>query len=593
MESLSSGCAQLDALLEALWPGDNVVFVGGEALNYVALYRPALAYAREAALPTLTLGEVPDAATKQLTVADIWDEAQAALRPGAIEAIPPRAYLVIAELSQLLADEEQAVTFFTTVCPALYQRRAVAYWHLAAGAFSPHSLARIRDCTQVFIRLERNGAESIITPLKVQGRYADDMFRPHRLITTPELAVLPLRADPLAQGEYALALESKNRELTAIRDELNRVNALLEEQSRLYDSLSTNLDQLVALLDAGRHISLSLSLDQVRQAIVRAALALFQAERCRLIISGGDAPQSIELTAAESLADEKAPMRQIEAAIAMRTPSQGLLQVWTRSSPLSDEQLNRLLGYLASEAAIALDNAELYREAETQREQLRTFVSEVIANEERDSRQLAFDLHDGLVQQIVAAYQHLQSAQAWRDRAPEVEERELERGVRILQQSIVEARRLIGQLRPAGLDDFGLAHAVRLLVNQQADVNEWDIALQVSPAWPPLPPTVETALYRIIQEATNNAHKYARSPRLAITLSVEGDALQVTVQDWGQGFDPDTVEVQPEPGLRMGLMGIRERANLLGGTCEIDSAPGRGTRIVIRLPRELAIQEGE
>lgn len=592
MESLSSGCAQLDALLEALWPGDNVVFVGGEALSYAALYRPALAYARQSALPVLTLGDISEAADVQLTVADIWDEACAALRPGAIEAIAPRAYLVIAELSQLLVDEEQAVTFFTTVCPALYQRRAVAYWYLAAGAFSPHALARIRDCTQVFIRLERNGAESIITPLKVQGRYADDMFRPHRLITTPELAILPLRADPLAQGEYALALESKNRELTAIRDELNRVNAQLEEQSRLYDSLSTNLDQLVSLLEAGRHISLSLSLDQVRQTIVRAALALFQAERCRLTISGGDAPQIIELTAAEALADEKAPLRLAEVAIAMRSPWQGLLQVWTRSRSLTDEQLNRLLGYLVSEAAIALDNAELYREAEAQREQLRTFVNEVIANEERDNRQLALNLHDGLVQQIVAAYQHLQSAQAWRGRDPGVEERELERGVRILQQSIVEARRLIGQLRPAGLDDFGLAHAVRLFVNQQAAADEWNIALEVSPAWPTLSPSAETALYRIIQEATNNARKYAHSPRLTISLSVEADALQVTVQDWGQGFDPDAVLVQPERGLHMGLMGIRERADLLGGTCEIHSAPGEGTRIVICLPRELAIQEG-
>jgi len=502
--------------------------------------------------------------------------------------VDARAYVAVQELSSLFA-EEQAVAFFTTVCPALYHRRAVAYWHLADGAFSARALAEIRDCTQVFVRLEHNGAETIITPLKVLGRYADDMFRPHRLTIKPQVNISPLQLDPLAQGEYARTLEMKNRELTAIRDELNRANARLEEQRQLYDSLSSNLEQLVKLLEQGRSIGASLSLEQVQEAILRAASTLFQSRFCRLTIKGGLTDTVVEQGSPEALDD--ATLRQVQAVVTMRSPYVGHLQVWTRASALGDDELGRMLGYLASEAGIALDNAELYRETETQKEQLRKFVNEVIANEERDSRRLAFDLHDGLVQQIVAAYQHLQTAQAWRARDAQVEERELERGVSILKESIVEARRLIGQLRPAGLDDFGLARAVRLFANQQAAANEWDVELEVDSYWPALPPMVEAALYRIVQEATNNARKYARSKRLLIALHTEPHELAVIVQDWGCGFDPDAVPVSPEQTLRMGLVGIRERTNLLGGVCVIRSAPGSGTRVEIRIPRELALED--
>jgi signal transduction histidine kinase len=598
METLSTGCSQLDALIEALWPGDNVVFVGGTAQDYEALVRPAVAYAQNAGLPTLRLApdltadeDHRDLALPVATPAAIWDAARGCLAPGALETIEPQAYVVADELSELIADEQQAVAFFTSVCPDLYRRRAVAYWHLAEGRFSPHALAAIRDCTQIFIRLENTGDETIITPLKVQGRYADDMFRPHRLVFEPEVGICPLRMDPLALGEYTQTLEAKNRELTAIRDALNRANARLEEQSRLYDSLSANLEHLVELLEAGRHIGASLRLEQVQQAVVRTALALFPADFCRLTIEGVGDPQVVELGAPEAEHDAGLEMRCSEVSVSLRSPRRGKLQVWMHASPLGDEQAHRLLGYLASEAGIALDNAVLYRETEAQKEQLRTFVNEVIANEERDSRQLALDLHDGLVQQIVAAYQHLQTAQVWRGRDPNVEERELERGIRIVKQSIVEARRLISQLRPAGLDDFGLARAVRLLANQQAAANEWGVELQVDPYWPPLPSTVEAALFRIIQEATNNARKYARSKKLLIALQVGEQHLDVLVRDWGRGFDPNAVLSRPEQGLRLGLVGIRERTNLLGGSCEIISAPGEGATVVIHIPRELARRE--
>jgi len=272
----------------------------------------------------------------------------------------------------------------------------------------------------------------------------------------------------------------------------------------------------------------------------------------------------------------------------------GTLELYASDARLVDDEALTLLSYLASEASIALDNAQLYREVELQGQQLRSFVEDVISNEEQDSRRLAFDLHDTLVQIIVASYQHLQTAQAWRDRDPAAEARELEQGIQLLQRAINEARRLIGQLRPAGLDDLGLVHALRLYVAQLMAEADWHVELVVSPKWPPLPPALETALFRIVQEATHNAQKYAQATRAQVRLEVEGNLLSVTIRDWGQGFDPNAVPSEPQRGLHMGLVGIRERTRMWGGWCDIESQPGRGTRIGVSIPldRARATREG-
>jgi len=275
----------------------------------------------------------------------------------------------------------------------------------------------------------------------------------------------------------------------------------------------------------------------------------------------------------------------IMAPIQVRGAYLGTLEVYASDLHLDTSEALRLLSYLASEASIALDNAYLYREVEIQGKQLRSFVENVISTEEQDSRRLAFDLHDGLVQLIVASYQHLQSAQAWRGRDPGAEERELEQGVQLLRRAIYEARRLIGQLRPTGLDDFGLEHALRLYVAQLEAEADWQISLEVAPNWAKLPAALEAALFRIVQEASTNALKYAEARRLQIRLDLSEDQLCVSIKDWGKGFDPAEVTAAPTRGLHMGLIGIRERARLWGGHCVLTSQPGQGTTIQVYIPQ--------
>lgn len=643
----STGSEDLDALLEELRAGDNVVWYTQEREEYhpfvSALVRhvrataTGLVYVRsEGSLDPLV------AELSGLKVLDLAELPPSGDRLAAFESAiarlgPQVNYLFesLGSLSPWFPSEEQLLRFFLTVCPFLYRLDSVAYWRLERGKYNPATIAAIRDCTQVFIKVDRADQDLLVTPLKVWGRYSETMFLPHRVtLGDGILRVMPLPLDLHQQADYTQALAAKNRELAEIRDALDRnnqelkqrnqelaeLNARLSEQSRLYRSLRVNLDHLVALFQASQTIGSSLVVDQVRRAVVAAALRLLEGSFARLIlqnlddIQGAevaegapppwvDAPEAISLRQevlrtgiARSLvwsADGETRGSVAMAALRVRGQHLGTLEVHAADAHLDTDESLRLLSYLASEASIALDNAYLYCEVEIQGKQLRSFVENVIHNEEQESRRLAFDLHDGLVQLIVAAYQHLQSSQAWRGRDPGAEERELDQGVQLLRRAIYEARRLIAQLRPTGLDDFGLEHALRLYVAQLETEADWHVSLEVDPHWPKLPPALEAALFRIIQEASTNARKYADARRLQIRLSAGDEQLEVSIQDWGKGFDPAEVVALPTQGLHMGLIGIRERARLWGGHCILTSQPGQGTTITVSIPRTRALAEQE
>ena len=639
----ATGSPELDALLEELRAGDNVVFYTAQVSDYLpfvhAVAQQALAsgrlvvYVRSAGLlDGLLLGRSGVTTWEASDLAAEGDPV-AALAQRALAAPPEILYLFepLSTLAPWLGSEEAPERAFLTWCPLLFQRRAVAYWDLPRGQFRDATIAAIQDCTQIFIRLERTQGELVLTPLKVWGRYAERMFQPHRVLTDGDrVRVEPLPLAPLeASNEYVRALAEKNREMAEIRDALNTSNrelqqrnqelqalsARLQEQSRLYQSLRTNLDNLLALFQAGWDIGASLASGQVQEAILSAAQRLFDLETCALRLQAwGDhaaekavhGPHAAQAeTAWAALRPLAQAARQVRSAdcdhggsvavapIVLRRECIGALELYASDARLDSQEARTLLGYLASEASIALDNAYLYRETDAQKAQLRSLLDQVILSEEQDSRQLALDLHDGLVQLIVAAFQHLQTSQAWRGRDPSVEEQEIQRGVQLLQQAIYEARRLIGQLRPTGLDDFGLAHALRAYVAQLATEEPWQVSLEVDPRWGPLPATLEAGLFRIVQEATHNARKYAEADRLHVSLSVEGDDLVVSVRDWGKGFDPRAVATEPAKGLHIGLVGIRERALLFGGSCRIESAPGQGATITVRVPRARALQASE
>jgi len=142
-----------------------------------------------------------------------------------------------------------------------------------------------------------------------------------------------------------------------------------------------------------------------------------------------------------------------------------------------------------------------------------------------------------------------------------------------------DVRRLAVELRPKALDDFGLVAALERLVQTFSEATTIGVELETTLGEERLPPEVETTLYRIVQEALTNVVKHARARRVSILLMRREGTAMAVIDDDGEGFDPEAVQ---EDGL--GLLGIRERVELLEGRLKVESWPGSGTTLAVEVP---------
>jgi signal transduction histidine kinase len=144
-------------------------------------------------------------------------------------------------------------------------------------------------------------------------------------------------------------------------------------------------------------------------------------------------------------------------------------------------------------------------------------------------------------------------------------------------------------LRPALLDDFGLVPAIRWYLERHAAHAEFNIDLSADPLMPRWPPPVETACFRVIQEAVTNAMRHSGAKTLHIEIRHEGSGLRFAILDDGVGFDVDGARRRALAGGSIGLAGMQERVEFLGGNLEIESRHGQGTRIGVLLPLTAAV----
>lgn len=214
----------------------------------------------------------------------------------------------------------------------------------------------------------------------------------------------------------------------------------------------------------------------------------------------------------------------------------------------------------------------------------RALLRGLIAAQEEERRAIAYDLHDGLTQYVMAAHAHLESFRyAHQAEKRERAERELDQSVRYLKEAVIESRRLVSGLRSLALDEMGLAGALdQLLAEEKARAGWQEAEFLHNIAGLRFDSTLETTAYRVAQEALTNARKHARATRVRMLLLAENDSpmgfpqLTLEVQDWGQGFAP---EERSEDYAHVGLQGMAERVSLIGGTYQLQSAPGAGTRV--------------
>lgn len=206
----------------------------------------------------------------------------------------------------------------------------------------------------------------------------------------------------------------------------------------------------------------------------------------------------------------------------------------------------------------------------------RDTVRRVVAAQEAERRRLALELHDETGQALTSILLGLKAI----GRAKSKEEAErAEADVRALVvQALQDVRALAVELRPSALDDFGLGPAVERLAETFAERSGIETTV-LATLEGRLRPEVETVLYRVVQEALSNVVKHAGADRVSIVIGRRDGTVAATIDDDGSGFDP--AEVREDA---LGLLGMRERLALVGGTLEIESTPGGGTTVAAQVP---------
>ncbi len=255
----------------------------------------------------------------------------------------------------------------------------------------------------------------------------------------------------------------------------------------------------------------------------------------------------------------------------------GLMSVLrnAQAPPFSIED-HRFLQALAGRTALALLNARLYRQLGDRRQQCQVLVGRLLLAQEKERKRLAYELHEDLAQIAASAYQHLQAYASRQPMPPG--SHELDQTTELMRRTIQEARRIVSELRPTVLDDFGLPAAIRLQV-EALRATGWQITYREETRIERLPATVETAIFRFVQEALQNVRQHAGTTQVEILMEQTNQSIRMEVQDRGRGFTPETSISQ-----QVGLASIRAWVAFLGGEFLLDSRPGGGTRLRAEIP---------
>ena len=196
---------------------------------------------------------------------------------------------------------------------------------------------------------------------------------------------------------------------------------------------------------------------------------------------------------------------------------------------------------------------------------------------EEERRRLRRDFHDGLGPELAGMALQLESLTARLQADDELTRRAERLGAR-LQHAVAEVRRVVDGLRPAAVDELGLAEALRQLA--VGDASGPRVIVEVPLTFGELPAAVEVAAYRIAGEGLTNALRHAEAGRCCVRAAIEADSLVVEVVDDGRGFGA-------EVAVGVGMQSLHDRATEVGGSLEVCSAPGAGSTITARLPLEL------
>jgi len=283
----------------------------------------------------------------------------------------------------------------------------------------------------------------------------------------------------------------------------------------------------------------------------------------------------------------------------------GSMCIGTHETTLFTEDEQNLLNAIGNQIAIAVENARLYADVQRKERVRGELFKKALAAQEEERKRIARELHDEVSQSLTALLYDAEDGLELDD-LPAIRAR-LQSICDLTQHTLENIHKLMFDLRPSMLDQLGLIPALRWLaetrlepkgirvtVNTDSDTN----LLRGESDPQRLSVDIETALYRVVQEAINNIARHAAARNVEIRINMNNGLTEVSISDDGIGFDLTELSIEtikeidnkdfllPENTRGLGLLGMQERIELLGGELEIDSTPGSGTQIHIRVPIE-------
>lgn len=244
-----------------------------------------------------------------------------------------------------------------------------------------------------------------------------------------------------------------------------------------------------------------------------------------------------------------------------------------------------LLHQLLYITAIAFENSYMFNEIELRQKELRFLAEKLITVQEEERRRLAADIHDSLAQVLAGIGYKIQVCRELIERNPGFLADQLDNLTRIVDTATKQSRELISSLRPDLLDDIGLIAALRkFMENYSRDTN---IKIRSHlPKQIQMPPEIKICLFRVVQEALTNIYKHSGTKKARIIIKRMKTNISLTISDDGRGFKTMSNSIGKTGENKIGLLSMKERVETVGGKLMIDSAPGRGCQIKVRIPVE-------
>lgn len=248
------------------------------------------------------------------------------------------------------------------------------------------------------------------------------------------------------------------------------------------------------------------------------------------------------------------------------------------------EEIQRI-GALSAQLSVAIENATLYQSVTQHMERLQTLSSAIVNIQEEDRRRIAQELNDGAGQALTGVRTNLEEVTKDLGEVPEVIKERIAKIQSQLTQTQEALQRLSSDLRPAILDESGLVPTLRWYIEEYSKRTGIAVHLQTTGTQKRFSPKIEILLYRIIQEALTNVARHAEAKSVVLALEKKDLHAHLNITDDGKGFVVKKYFSAP-PMLRrgLGILGMKERVELAGGTFFLDSDPGQGTRISVKVP---------